>query len=103
MKHNLIFTAVFLLLVCLGGLVLFSLLRTQQAAAFDCTPDSFNTNEEYVGCPNLNTKATWTVVFPDAYFRALPEGTGKCASGNPCCDRTPRTTECWPAFNQPVE
>jgi hypothetical protein len=103
MKHNIIFTTIFFCSLCLGGLAVFSLLRTQQAAAFDCTPDSFDMKEEYVGCPDLNKKATWTVVFPDAEFTAHPEGTGKCASGNPCCDQTPRTTECWPAFNQPVQ
>jgi len=100
MKHNVTFTAL-LLIICFGGFASW-LLRTQHAAAVECTPDGYDTKEEYVGCPNLNKKATWSVVFPDAQFIVYPEGTGQCASGHPCCDETPRTTECWPAFNQPV-
>ena len=102
MKHN-VFTAM-LLVICCGGFASFGLLRTQYAADVDCTPDSFNINEEYVGCPNLKKTAHWTVVFPNAgQFEMYPTGTGQCNYGHPCCDNTPRSTECWPAFNQPIE
>lgn len=101
MKQKVSFTAIFLTF-CFGCFAWFSSLRLQHAAAADCTPEGFNMNEEFVGCPNLNKKATWTVVFPGAQFTVHPQGTGKCAQGHPCCDKTLRTTECWPAFNQPV-
>jgi hypothetical protein len=101
MKSNVTFTAMFLT-ICFGGLAAFGLLRTQYAAPDDCTPVAFNNKEEYQGCPSLKKKATWSVVFPDAQYVVYPEGTGQCASGHPCCDATLRTTECWPAFNQPI-
>lgn len=101
MKHNVTFTAI-LLIICFGGFAWFSSLGIQHAAAVDCMPTSTNTNEFYFPCPNLKKTATWSVVFPDAQYFISPEGTGKCASGHPCCDGTLRTTECWPAFNQPI-
>ena len=102
MKHNVTFTAIFLI-ICFGSFVSFGLLRKQYVADIDCTPQSFNNGEEYVPCPNLNKRATWNVVFPDAQYIVHPEGKGQCASGHPCCDGTLRTTECWPAFNQPIQ
>lgn len=101
MKHNVTVTAL-LLLICFGGS--FWLLRTQHAADFDCIPNGFKGDEQYGPCPNLTKKANWIVVFPNADpYTIIATGTGQCNYGNPCCDGTLRLTECWPAFNQPVE
>lgn len=101
MKHNLTFTAL-LLIICFG--CSFWLLRSHYAADLDCTPDGFRVSEAFVGCPNLSKKATWTVVFPNADpYTVIASGSGQCNYGNSCCDGTLKLTECWPAFNQPVE
>lgn len=102
MKRDVPFTAL-LLLICFGCFASFWLVTTQHAADIDCTPDSFNHGETYVGCPNLYKKAHWSVVFPNAQYTMYPEGKGQCNYGHPCCDSTLRLTQCWPEFHPPKE
>ena len=102
MQRHLLLKANFFTMV-LACLLCLLFLGVPNATTTDCTPISFHIQGIFVGCPNLNKRTTWEVVFPDAQYTTHPEGTGKCASGNVCCDQTARTTECWPAFNQPVQ
>ena len=101
MKRNALTTTFFC--VWFGFLLCFLFVKTSESSATNCDPEGINQFETYIGCPNLLKKASWTIVFPDGQqYWANPIGSGRCASGNVCCDQTPRTTECWPAFNQPV-
>ena len=102
MKRN-VFTATTCLGVSFGCLLCLLLVTTVKSSVTGCDPDGINQGENYQGCPTIIKKANWTIVFPDgAQFWVEPTGSGSCASGNVCCDKTLRTTECWPEFNQPV-
>lgn len=97
-----VFTTTFFC-VWFGFLLCFLFVKTSASSATKCEPFGVNQWETYLGCPNLFKEASWTIVFPDGHQSwAHPVGSGRCASGNVCCDQTSRTTECWPAFNQPV-
>jgi hypothetical protein len=68
-----------------------------------CTPSGTDEYEDFTGCDNLQKNAHWHIEWPDTFDYHLDiHGSGQCASGNVCCDTAPRTTECWPAFNQPI-
>jgi hypothetical protein len=100
MKRNLLIATFFS--VWFACVLCFLFVEPPTTSATGCTPDAFNQGETYTGCPNLLKSVNWTIVFPDGQYWVEPKGSGKCASGNVCCDQTLRTTECWPAFNQPT-
>lgn len=99
MKRNVPTTTLFC--IWFACLLCFMFVKARNATATGCMPEGINQWENYQPCPNLFKEASWTVVFPDGQYWVQPQGSGKCASGNVCCDQTSRTTECWPAFNQP--
>lgn len=81
--------------------VLYTLYPLQLAEA-NCTPTGTNMGETFSGCPAIAKHATWEITWPDSHFAPIQlNGHGVCASGNVCCDSTPRTTECWPVFHSP--
>ena len=65
-----------------------------------CRPNGNVLIETYVGCPLLHKDVTWVIWWPDWYSQQkLASGGGACATGNVCCDSSPRSIECWPAFH----
>ena len=69
----------------------------------DCRPSGNVLIETHVGCPLLHKDVNWSISWPDWFSQQkMTSGGGACATGNVCCDSTPRSIECWPEFHPPT-
>lgn len=94
---------VLLCLIAIGSIPVNSIPASSITTQSGCTPSYDNLGETYQGCPVLTKAVNWQITFPDGFTDFITSnGLGFCCLESVCCDDTPRTKECWPAFYTPT-